>query len=111
MEEQSQGDCRRRRDSACDDEQRLEVRYAVRRVSDHHRGAKRIGDDYTDAENHDVEQALRAGAGVLREIFIDENVNRREEERVTNAVQQKDKNDEASCLREKCEYAKARNVA
>ena len=61
-------------------------------------GADRIRHQRADAEDHDVEQALRAGAGVLREIRVHEDVDRREEERVADAVQHLDQDDESRVI-------------
>ena len=45
-------------------------------------------------EHHHVEQALGAGARILGEVFIHKDVNRGEEEGVTDAVNQDDANDD-----------------
>jgi len=59
----------------------------------------RIGGERADAQNHHVEQPLGAGAGVLREMFIHEDIDRGEEKRVADAVQYLDEDDQFLLLR------------
>ena len=74
------------------------------------KGTERIGRHHAQSQDHDVEQALRAGAGVLGKIFIHENIDRGEKERVTNAVQNEDQNDQRRPLREKGENGEAHHM-
>src|SRR5436190_2062478 len=70
------------------EEQAVEVRRPVVRehLLDQIR-ADGVGQQRAEAEDHHVEQSLRAGAGVLRKIRVHENVNRCEEERIADAVE------------------------
>ena len=48
---------------------------------------ERVRQQRAAAEDHEVEQTLRAAADVLRQVRVDEDVDGREEERVADAVQ------------------------
>ena len=70
-----------------------------------------VGHQRAEAENHQVEQPLRAGARVLREELVHEDVDRREEERVADAVEHVDQDDELLVLRQEGEHREPRRMA
>ena len=59
----------------------------------------------------EVEEALGARTDILREIGVDEDVDRREEERVANAVEDLDQNDRRGALRHERVDGEAGGVA
>ena len=65
---------------------------ALSGVGVRHRRANGVGGNDAKAQNHHVEQPLRAGSRVLGKILIDENINCGEEKGVTDAVQRKNQN-------------------
>src|SRR5688572_29390632 len=69
-----------------------------------------ISDERPEAEDHEVEQTLRAGARVLWKILIHEDVYRGEKEGVTDPVQDLHQNDERWMLREIGIHREARRV-
>ena len=82
----------------------------VERIADELR-SEDIGHQRTQPQDHQIEQALGAGAHVARKEFVDENVDRRKKERVGDPVQQVDEDDELLVLGEEREHGEARRVA
>ena len=77
----------------------------------HHRREEVIRGDDADAEDQEIEQPLGAGAHILRECRIDEDVHGCEEEGVADAVQQLDGDDRGDAVGEEGEGQEARGVA
>ena len=63
------------------------------------------------AEDEQVEQALSARAHILREGGVDEDIDRRKEERVADAMQQLHGDDGRHAVREEGEHQEARAMA
>ena len=66
------------------------------------RRADAIRDERAESEDHDIEKALRAGAHVFREVGVHEDIDGREEEGVTNAVDEVHQHNERRMIRQEC---------
>src|SRR4051812_22418800 len=95
---EKEGESNGRRDggAAWDQEQALEVHDSVRpeKCLANQLWPRRVGYEWPKPKNHQVEQSLSAGARILREKFIHENVDGGEKERVADAVENLHENDQ-----------------